>query len=59
MSEKRGRPKTKDSKAVCFYVDNNILEKMDEYAEETMIPKSAIVNIALKDFFKKREEQRI
>ena len=46
--------KTKEMIAVT--VDIELAEKLDRMTEETMVPKSALVNKLLKDFFQSEKK---
>lgn len=43
----------KDGKFLNCYVDKEILEKLEQYCEKTSIPKTAIVEMALKEYLNK------
>ena len=44
------RSKTKDSVARSFRIRKNIVRRLDKYSEESMIPKTAIVEMSLKEY---------
>ena len=43
----------KDSEARSFRIRKEILARLDKYSEETMIPKTAVVEMALKLYLDK------
>ena len=47
------RPKTKDSKSQTFRLRADIGERLDEYSEQSHIPKTAIVELALEEYLNK------
>lgn len=47
------RNKMKDSEARSFRIRKEILVRLDKYSEETMIPKTAVVEMALKLYLDK------
>ena len=47
------RNKMKDSEARSFRIRKEILARLDKYSEETMIPKTAVVEMALKLYLDK------
>ncbi|MBP3297181.1 MAG: ribbon-helix-helix domain-containing protein [Lachnospiraceae bacterium] len=50
----------KDGHFLNCYIKQELWEKISEYSEETMIPKTSIVEKALEDYFEvhKLEEER-
>ena len=46
------RPK-KDGKFVNFYLKKDLAEQLDKYSEQTMIPKTSIMEIALQEYLEK------
>lgn len=40
----------KDGKLVNYYIDNKILSQLEKYSEKTGIPKTTIVEKALKEY---------
>lgn len=52
------RPKTRgEIKALNINIDADIADKLSEVVKNTNIPKTAIVEKALKEYFKKHEKQ--
>ena len=47
------RTKTKDSEARSFRLRQDICDRLDAYSDKTRIPRTAIVEMALEDFFNK------
>ena len=47
------RKKTKDSDARSFRIRKDIGERLDKYSEESMIPKTALVEKALEEYLNK------
>ena len=47
------RNKVKDSEAKTFRIRKEICIRLDEYSEESMIPKTSIVEVALKEYLDK------
>lgn len=45
----------KNGKFVNFYAKKDLIDRLDEYSERTMIPKTAILEKALEEFLDKRE----
>ncbi len=46
------RPK-KEGTSMSFKLKNEIVEQLNQYSEKTMIPKTCVVELALKEFFEK------
>jgi len=46
------RPK-RDARYLNVYIDNNVVDQVDEFAEQTGIPKSRIVERALIEYMEK------
>lgn len=51
---RRGRPAEKSSKPFTFRLDLNILHSLEKLQEQTRLSKTAIIELALEDYFKKR-----
>ncbi len=47
----------KDGKFFNCYIKREISDTLDKYSEETMIPKTAVVEAALKEYWEKRGVQ--
>lgn len=47
----------KDGENRTFKLKKNLVEKLDDYAEKTMLPKTAIVEKALLNFLSKTENE--
>ena len=47
----------KCGKFINCKVDINIANKLDEYSQKTHIPKTAIVEMALSEYFKKADKR--
>lgn len=47
------RNKIKDSDAVSFRIRKDISERLNDYSESSHIPKTAIVEMALKEYLNK------
>lgn len=52
------RPKTKDSKTVSYSLDIHILELLEQYSNETMIPKTRIIEQAIKEYIEARTTKK-
>lgn len=50
------RPK-KDGKVINYYVRKDLVERLDAYSEKSMIPKTSIVEAALKEYLDKAESK--
>ena len=48
----------KDGHFLNCYLDKELWNKINEHSEETRIPKTAIVEIALRDYFKKVDKKK-
>ena len=48
----------KDGQFFNCYIEKELWDKLNTHSEETKIPKTAIVEMALKDYFKKVEKTR-
>ena len=48
----------KDGQFFNCYIEKELWEKLNAKSEETKIPKTAIVEIALRDYFKKLEKAK-
>lgn len=48
------RPK-KDGKYVNFYARKDLMDRLEEYSEKTMIPKTALLEKALEDYLERVE----
>lgn len=46
------RPK-KDGKYVNFYARKDLMDRLEEYSEKTMIPKTALLEKALEDYLER------
>ena len=53
------RPRKKDARYMNFYLTSSIADKIDEYSEETGIPKTKIVEDALLKYMQEIEEQKL
>lgn len=51
------KPKTKDSKATTFTLDVNVIEQLNVYSEETMIPKTRIVERAIIEYIERNTKK--
>jgi len=49
------RPK-KDGKFINFYVKKDLVERLEQYSEKSMIPKTAILEAALQDYLDKSDD---
>ena len=47
------RQKTKDLTPVSFRLDSEVVENLNEYSEQTMIPKTRLVETAMREFLAK------
>ncbi len=47
------RTKVKDSEAKTFRIRKDIVKRLDDYSEKSMIPKTAIVEKAIEDYLNK------
>ena len=45
----------KDGKMTNFYLDKDVVELLEKYSEETGIPKTTIVEKAIKEYLKKKK----
>lgn len=52
------RPKIKESKTVSYSLDNEVLELLEKYARETMIPKTRIVEQAIKEYIEAHTKKK-
>ncbi|MEM5784741.1 MAG: ribbon-helix-helix domain-containing protein [Candidatus Aenigmatarchaeota archaeon] len=48
---------TVKKKQVAYTLSNEILKQLEEYSNQTMLKKSNIVELALKEFFKNKQKQ--
>jgi hypothetical protein len=48
---------SKNKKYGTYYMEPENIEKMEQYEKETGAKKSAVVNMALKEFFKKQTKK--
>lgn len=46
------RPK-KDGKVIHYYIRKNLVDRLSEYSEKSMIPKTTIIEIAIKEYLDK------
>ena len=46
------RPK-KDGKVINYYVRRDLVDRLDAYSEKSMIPKTSIIEVALKEYLDK------
>lgn len=53
---KMGRPK-KDGVKVNFYLDKELMEKLEEYSEETGRTKTKVLEMAIKEFLEKHSKE--
>lgn len=51
------KPKTKESKATTFTLDVKVIDLLSEYSEETMIPKTRIVERAIVEYIEKNKKK--
>jgi predicted DNA-binding protein len=51
------RPKVKESGAVSFRLRKDLLDRLNEYSEETMIPKTRVVEKALESYLDSTEKR--
>lgn len=51
------KTKTKESKITSFSIDASVLERMDKYSQETFVPKTKIVEQAVKEYLDKMENK--
>ena len=52
------RKKIKDAVSHTFRIEKTISEKLEEYSVESMIPKTAIVEKAIKEYLDKMMEKK-
>lgn len=52
------RPKVKDSKSVSYSLDTEILEMLERYSAETLIPKTRVVEQAIKEYIEARAPKK-
>ena len=48
-----GRTKTKDLTPVSFRLDADVVQELDAYSEKSMIPKTRIVEVAIREYLSK------
>jgi len=48
-----GRTKTKNLTPVSFRLDTEVVQELDEYSEKSMIPKTRIVEVAIREYLSK------
>lgn len=51
------RPK-KDGKVINYYVRKDLVDRLDAYSEKSMIPKTSIVEAALKEYLDKVDPEK-
>lgn len=47
------RPKTKESTPIAFRLESGLVDKLNEYSKKSMIPKTRIVEQALREYLEK------
>lgn len=52
------RPKTKDATSCTFNLDNEVVKQLDNFSKETFIPKTKIVEEAIKNYIKSYNENK-
>ena len=51
------RPKSKDSKAVNINIDVSVLARLEQYCEETGLPKTTAIERILKQYFEDMDRE--
>ena len=47
----------KDGKFVTAYLKSEIVKQLDDYCEQTSMAKTAIIELALKEYLEKRQDK--
>lgn len=48
--------KTKESTPISFRLESSVVEALDAYSKTSMIPKTRLVEVAIKEFLDKHKE---
>ena len=54
-----GRHKTKELTPVSFRLDTDIVNALEAYSEKSMIPKTRIVEAAIRDYLDKINSEKV
>lgn len=49
----------KDGKVINYYVRKDLVDRLDVYSEKSMIPKTSIIEVALKEYLDKVDPEEI
>lgn len=44
------RTKTKESTPISFRLESRLVNQLDEYSKQTMIPKTRVVEVAIREY---------
>ena len=44
------RTKTKESTPISFRLESGLVSQLDEYSKQTMIPKTRVVEVAIREY---------
>lgn len=50
------RVKTKESTPISFRLESSVVEDLDAYSKKTMIPKTRLVEVAIREFLERHKE---